>query len=97
MAKALLHIGLFFANCSNFIPFSQVKILESSYDVVVDALFGFGFRPPLKPDFAEVVQRIASLQIPLVCIDVPSGELPLCLADLASHESSVWPQIPHSR
>ena len=52
---------------------SQVKILESSFGLIVDALFGFGFRPPLKPDFAEVIQRIASLKVPLVSIDVPSG------------------------
>ncbi|EUB58794.1 hypothetical protein EGR_06343 [Echinococcus granulosus] len=51
----------------------SVKILESSYDLIVDALFGFGFRPPLKPDFAETVQRIASLKVPLASIDVPSG------------------------
>lgn len=50
-----------------------MKILESAYDLIVDALFGFGFRPPLKPDFAETVQRIASLNVPLVSIDVPSG------------------------
>uniref|UniRef100_A0A5K3F1I5 NAD(P)H-hydrate epimerase n=1 Tax=Mesocestoides corti TaxID=53468 RepID=A0A5K3F1I5_MESCO len=56
----------------SYIP-SDVKILESSYDLIVDALFGFGFRPPLKPDFAEVVQCIADLQVPLACIDVPSG------------------------
>ncbi|KAL5963380.1 NAD P H-hydrate epimerase [Taenia solium] len=56
----------------SYIP-SDVKILESAYDLIVDALFGFGFRPPLKPDFAETVQRIASLNVPLVSIDVPSG------------------------
>nr|CDS24247.1 apolipoprotein A I binding protein [Echinococcus granulosus] len=56
----------------SYIP-SDVKILESSYDLIVDALFGFGFRPPLKPDFAETVQRIASLKVPLASIDVPSG------------------------
>ncbi|KAM3178825.1 hypothetical protein ACTXT7_001782 [Hymenolepis weldensis] len=56
---------------------SVVKILESSYDLIVDALFGFGFRSPLRPEFADVIQRISSLKVPLVSIDVPSGLLTL--------------------
>ncbi|VDM01538.1 unnamed protein product [Schistocephalus solidus] len=56
----------------SYIP-SDVKILESSYSLIVDALFGFGFRPPLRDNFAEVAQQIATLKLPLVCIDVPSG------------------------
>nr|VZH99835.1 unnamed protein product [Spirometra erinaceieuropaei] len=56
----------------SYIP-SDVKILESSYELIVDALFGFGFRPPLKGDFAEVAHQISTLKLPLICIDVPSG------------------------
>nr|CDS29141.1 apolipoprotein A I binding protein [Hymenolepis microstoma] len=56
----------------SYIP-SDVSILESSYDLIVDALFGFGFRPPLRPEFDDVIQRIASLKVPLASIDVPSG------------------------
>ncbi|VDK85171.1 unnamed protein product [Dibothriocephalus latus] len=56
----------------SYIP-SNVKILESSYSLIVDALFGFGFRPPLRGEFAEVAQQISTLKLPLVCIDVPSG------------------------
>ncbi|KAL7064229.1 hypothetical protein AAHC03_04718 [Spirometra sp. Aus1] len=56
----------------SYIP-SDVKILESSYELIVDALFGFGFHPPLKGDFAEVAHQISTLKLPLICIDVPSG------------------------
>lgn len=68
--------GLIGISVTTEYPFSifQVKILECSYDLIVDALFGFGFRPPLKPDFLEIVKRIASLAIPLASIDVPSGQ-----------------------
>jgi NAD(P)H-hydrate epimerase len=43
------------------------------YDVVVDALFGTGFRGEPRPEAAELIARINSTHAPVVALDVPSG------------------------
>jgi NAD(P)H-hydrate epimerase len=42
-------------------------------DVVVDALFGTGFRGEPRPDAAAVIERINAAGAPVVAVDVPSG------------------------
>ncbi|MEA2601320.1 MAG: ADP-dependent NAD(P)H-hydrate dehydratase / NAD(P)H-hydrate epimerase [Acidobacteriota bacterium] len=42
-------------------------------DVVVDALFGTGLARPLEGLFAETVQAINELGLPVVAVDLPSG------------------------
>jgi NAD(P)H-hydrate epimerase len=43
------------------------------YDVVVDALFGTGFRGAPRPDAAELIERINAASAPVVSVDLPSG------------------------
>jgi len=43
------------------------------YDVVVDALFGTGFRGASRPEAAAVIARINSASAPVVAVDLPSG------------------------
>jgi NAD(P)H-hydrate epimerase len=43
------------------------------YDVVVDALFGTGFRGEPRPEAAELIERINATHAPVVAVDVPSG------------------------
>ncbi|MBA2475157.1 MAG: hypothetical protein H0V40_04270, partial [Actinobacteria bacterium] len=42
-------------------------------DVVVDALFGTGFRGPPRPEAAALIERINSAGAPVVSVDLPSG------------------------
>ena len=42
-------------------------------DVIVDALFGTGFRGPPRPDAAALIERINAAGAPVVGVDVPSG------------------------
>jgi len=42
-------------------------------DVVVDALFGTGFRGAPRPEAAALIDRINSAGLPVVSVDVPSG------------------------
>lgn len=47
--------------------------LSQRYDIVVDALFGFSFRGPPRPEFANIIRTIIDSQLPVVSVDVPSG------------------------
>ncbi|MEZ8194326.1 NAD(P)H-hydrate dehydratase [Vibrio cortegadensis] len=42
-------------------------------DLIVDALLGTGFKPPLRPNYAELISRINHTHLPIVSIDIPSG------------------------
>jgi len=43
------------------------------YDVILDAVFGTGFRGEPRPDAAAVIERINAAGAPIVSIDLPSG------------------------
>lgn len=43
------------------------------YDVLVDALFGFSFKPPVRPKFLSVMDVLKSTHKPICSVDVPSG------------------------
>ena len=43
------------------------------YDVVVDALFGTGFRGEPRPEAAGLILRMNATEAPVVAVDVPSG------------------------
>ena len=43
------------------------------YDVVVDALFGTGFRGEPRPDAAALIERINAASAPVASVDLPSG------------------------
>jgi NAD(P)H-hydrate epimerase len=45
----------------------------SGFDVVVDALFGTGFRGAPRPEAAEMIGRINASGVPVVAVDLPSG------------------------
>jgi len=47
--------------------------LHDSADVVIDALFGTGFRGEPRADAAALIERINGAGIPVVAVDLPSG------------------------
>src|SRR4051812_32848210 len=47
--------------------------LDGSADLVVDALFGTGFRGEPRPDAAALIQRMNGAGVPVVSVDIPSG------------------------
>ena len=51
----------------------DVQALNESYNLVVDALFGFSFKPPARPQFAVILDQLRKCQVPIASIDVPSG------------------------
>ena len=47
--------------------------LDTSYSLLVDAIFGFSFQPPVRPQFQPLLSLLASSSLPLVSVDIPSG------------------------
>lgn len=52
---------------------SESHLIQDSYNLVVDALFGFRFKPPVKDTFASVIETLKKVEIPICSVDVPSG------------------------
>ena len=48
--------------------------LTGTYDVVIDGVFGYQFRPPLSPDVSAVFAQVNALTVGLrAAVDLPSG------------------------
>ncbi|KAL7663517.1 NAD(P)H-hydrate epimerase [[Candida] zeylanoides] len=60
---------------------AETDNVESHFDgtaarpsLIVDALFGFSFRPPIRSPFDDVVRFLATAELPpIVSVDIPSG------------------------
>ncbi|HKT70871.1 MAG TPA: NAD(P)H-hydrate epimerase, partial [Terriglobales bacterium] len=42
-------------------------------DVLLDAILGTGFRPPVTGLYAEAIERFTQAKTPIVAVDIPSG------------------------
>ena len=54
----------------------DVSALESALPnthVILDAIFGFSFKGPVRPPFDQVIQFIHRSNKPIVSVDIPSG------------------------
>ncbi|CAL8103546.1 unnamed protein product [Calicophoron daubneyi] len=51
----------------------EVSEIDASFNLVVDALFGFGFKPPVRPDFESILAIMCRTKAHVVSVDVPSG------------------------
>jgi NAD(P)H-hydrate epimerase len=45
----------------------------SNYDIIVDALFGFSFKPPIRPEMLPPMNAMAKTKAKLCSVDIPSG------------------------
>lgn len=45
----------------------------NTYDVIVDALFGFSYKPPPRMEFVEILDNLRKTNTPICSIDIPSG------------------------
>ncbi|KAF9053064.1 YjeF N-terminal domain-containing protein [Panaeolus papilionaceus] len=48
------------------------KALHDS-DVILDAIFGFSFKPPIRQPFDQVLSLLNESRLPMVSVDIPSG------------------------
>lgn len=44
-----------------------------SADVILDAIFGFSFKPPVRAPFDAVLPLLTASKKPIVSVDIPSG------------------------
>jgi hypothetical protein len=51
----------------------SLRVALSSSDVVLDAIFGFSFKPPVRVPFNVVLPLLNSSGLPIVSVDIPSG------------------------
>ena len=51
----------------------SLKDALASSDVILDAIFGFSFKPPVRAPFDAALPLIANSGLPIVSVDVPSG------------------------
>ena len=51
----------------------SLKSVLASSDVILDAIFGFSFKPPVRAPFDAALPLIGNSGLPIVSVDVPSG------------------------
>ena len=51
----------------------SLKTALASSDVILDAVFGFSFKPPVRAPFDEVLPLLTRSKLPIVSVDIPSG------------------------
>ncbi|KDQ62699.1 hypothetical protein JAAARDRAFT_30597 [Jaapia argillacea MUCL 33604] len=51
----------------------SLSLALSSTDVILDAIFGFSFQPPIRPPFDSALAIISKSGVPIVSVDIPSG------------------------
>jgi ADP-dependent NAD(P)H-hydrate dehydratase / NAD(P)H-hydrate epimerase len=60
-----------------------------SADLIVDAILGTGFRPPVSPLYAAAIAKMNSSAAPVVAVDIPSGADADAMRPASVAESSV--------
>jgi len=60
---------------TSFLPndVSPLRQALSESDVIMDAIFGFSFQPPVRAPFDSVLSLLAQSKLPIVSVDIPSG------------------------
>ncbi|KAJ0180094.1 hypothetical protein K1T71_004685 [Dendrolimus kikuchii] len=48
-------------------------LMKNKYNVMVDALFGFSFKPPVREELKPALDALINAEIPVCSVDVPSG------------------------
>lgn len=64
------------------IPILEDSLLEAAtadstflqeYILIIDALFGINFKPPVRQSFAHIINMLKNTTVPICSIDIPSG------------------------
>ncbi|KAI6654767.1 NAD(P)H-hydrate epimerase [Oopsacas minuta] len=47
--------------------------ISKEYSLVLDCLFGFSYKPPIRKPFDDVLRSLVNVKVPLISLDIPSG------------------------
>ena len=47
--------------------------ISKDYTAVLDCLFGFSFKSPIRKPFDDVLKALVEVKVPLISLDIPSG------------------------
>ncbi|XP_049280616.1 NAD(P)H-hydrate epimerase isoform X2 [Anopheles funestus] len=47
--------------------------VDAEFGLIVDALFGFSFKPPVRDAFRSIMEVLQKTTVPIVSVDIPSG------------------------
>jgi len=53
--------------------FEPLKTALRDSDVILDAIFGFSFQPPIRSPFDTALPLLTESRLPIVSVDIPSG------------------------
>uniref|UniRef100_A0A0N5BBJ8 NAD(P)H-hydrate epimerase n=1 Tax=Strongyloides papillosus TaxID=174720 RepID=A0A0N5BBJ8_STREA len=60
--------------CEHFdIPFEDRMEDTKQFALIIDAIFGFSFKPPLREPYGEILKHLAETSTLIASIDIPSG------------------------
>ncbi|KAJ8927359.1 hypothetical protein NQ314_020134 [Rhamnusium bicolor] len=51
----------------------EKSTIDTQFGLIVDALFGFSFKPPVRETFVPIVKLMKNTEVPIASIDIPSG------------------------
>ena len=71
--------------------------IDSTYEFVVDAIFGFSFKGNARPPFGNALSILEQVKIPICSVDIPSGEFTTKRFDLTFYYLSCTLQIKLSQ
>lgn len=67
----------------------ETEYAEREYGLIVDALFGFSFKPPVRDNFLDIMNLLKNTTSPIASIDVPSG----WNIETGPHPEDIKPQL----
>ncbi|MFA6079485.1 MAG: NAD(P)H-hydrate epimerase [Candidatus Omnitrophota bacterium] len=71
--EQLLKLGITPEIISSAGNVAKVVGLLSSATIIVDAIFGIGIKPPLKPVYTELIDVLNAHGLPIIAVDIPTG------------------------
>lgn len=51
----------------------ELEVAFKSADFIIDSLFGFSFKPPVRSQFVPVMNLLSSTSTPVLAVDIPSS------------------------
>jgi hydroxyethylthiazole kinase-like uncharacterized protein yjeF len=72
-AEMSKHMGFAPEVASTSAEFAKARAKLGEADLLVDAILGTGFRPPVSGLYAEAIAAMNATETPIVAVDIPSG------------------------